>query len=173
MQSIILDSYFIQIHTNNCNPYAMSSFIFSNRDLHSHSYYLLNGIDSALSSSAPDLSLSILKHDAQTMRIDCDIKVYVLRSFYGLFICPVMTRKLDCFQCRFLLDFIYLFNLVTMQYNRIFQLERHWIPLDIILTPIINSYCSHMSVHMMSIPMGLLISIESEGTLNSSSPNSS
>lgn len=125
-QSVISDPYFIKSHANNCNFYNNAGFICSNPE--THCSYLFDG---ALS-SAPDLSLSILKHDAESMRIGLNLNVYVLRSFYGLLICPVMWEESE-FQSSF--EFIYIYNPMTMQYKRISQVKRCWSPVDVILTP--------------------------------------
>lgn len=132
-RSIISDPYFIKTHINNCNPHTISGFTCSNPEEHIHYYYLFDG---ALS-SVPDLSLSILKHDAaESMGIHHNFRynlhVYVSRSFYGLLICPVMWKRSEY---RFSLKLIYIFNPVTMQYRRISRVYPNWCPLDMILTP--------------------------------------
>ncbi|KAH7669720.1 Ferritin-like protein [Dioscorea alata] len=125
-QSIISDPYFIKVHTNNCNnPYTMSNLICSCPDADTHCSYSLSSMP------LPDLSLSILKCDAESMRPGCSLDVFVLRSFYGLLICPVIWNRS---KYRFSFEFIYIFNPVTLQYKKI-QIEPRLHPCDIILTP--------------------------------------
>ncbi|XP_039119004.1 F-box protein At5g07610-like [Dioscorea cayenensis subsp. rotundata] len=124
-QLVISDPYFIKTHRNRCNPYAMSGFRFSNQEF--RHCYLLGGAH--LSASAPDLSLSTLKDDAESMRVGTPF-VYCLRSFYGLLICPLRLSRSDA-----ICEFIYIFNPVTRQYKRIPHVDPQRYPSDIILTP--------------------------------------
>lgn len=66
------------------------------------------------------------------MRIGSDLSVYVLRTFNGLLICPVLLKHTDYW---YTFEFIYIFNPVTVQYKQISQIRQRWYPLDIILTP--------------------------------------
>ncbi|XP_039134289.1 putative F-box/kelch-repeat protein At3g17570 [Dioscorea cayenensis subsp. rotundata] len=126
---VISDPYFIKIHTNRCNPYAMSGFRFSNQEV--DRCYLLGGAHASASASAPDLfSLSILKDDAESLKVVGNYRLYCCRSFYALLICPLMLSRSEL-----VYEFIYIFNPVTKQFKRIPYVDPERYFSDIILTP--------------------------------------
>lgn len=136
--SIISDPYLITTHTHCYDPYNIAGFIYRSKN-----YYHFVSFNNT-PTSVPDLSLTILQHDAENI-FGHNVMVDVFRSFFGLLICP--GYFLSEYGSKFhyhLMVLIYIYNPVTKHFKRLPGLRGQFFLLDVILTPDKKLFCLSM-----------------------------